>query len=48
VLVMAPASNNQALFAGAFGARIAIDESAVYWSYEGAQGGAPRVYRLAR
>jgi hypothetical protein len=48
VLATAPASSNQALFAGAFGARIAIDESAVYWSYEGAQGGAPRVYRLAR
>lgn len=47
-LATAPASSNQALFAGAFGARIAIDESAVYWSYEGAQGGAPRVYRLAR
>jgi hypothetical protein len=47
-IATAPATSNQQLFAGAFGSRIAIDEGSVYWAYEGAQGGAPRVYRLAR
>lgn len=47
-LAVAPASRTRPLFSGIWGARLTVDDDAVYWSYEGDQGGAPRVYRLAR
>ena len=47
-LVTAPASAIFPLFYGAVGAQLAADEAAIYWSYAGSQGGAPRLYRVAR
>lgn len=47
-LVTAPASSSYSGFSGAYGTRIAADDTAVYWAYEGLQGGAPRIYRAAR
>ena len=47
-LVTAPASSSYSGFGGTYGTRIAADDTAVYWAYEGLQGGAPRIYRVAR
>ncbi|MEZ4298730.1 MAG: hypothetical protein R3B70_27515 [Polyangiaceae bacterium] len=47
-LAEAPASPNAPFFFGAYGARVAVNSNAVFWSYEGAAGGAPRIYRVAR
>ncbi len=47
-LATAPASPKTGMFYNLYGTRIAADESAAYWAYEGAQGGLPRIYRVAR
>ena len=47
-LVTAPASSSYSGWNGTYGARIAADDTAVYWAYEGLQGGPPRIYRVAR
>ena len=47
-LVTAAASTPYSGFGGPYGARIAADETAIYWAYEGAEGGTPRIYRVAR
>ncbi len=47
-LATAPAAANSPFFYGTYGNRIAVDETAVYWSYDGGAGGAARVFRLAR
>jgi len=46
-VAQAPASSPGSAGSGV-GARLAVDANAVYWSYEGTQGGPPRVYRVAR
>jgi hypothetical protein len=47
-LATAPAASTSPVFYGTYGNRIAVDDAAVYWSYEGSFGGASRVFRLAR
>ncbi|MCU0685021.1 MAG: hypothetical protein MUF34_22705 [Polyangiaceae bacterium] len=47
-LATAPAASTSPVFYGTYGNRIAVDDTAVYWSYEGDVGGASRVFRLAR
>ncbi|MEM9455228.1 MAG: hypothetical protein AAGF11_13685 [Myxococcota bacterium] len=47
-LAMAPASSTLQTFGGPYGRRIVVDDDAAYWSYEGAQGGSERIYRIAR
>ncbi len=43
-----PAASTLQTFGGPYGDRIVLDDDAIYWSYEGLQGGSPRVYRVAR
>lgn len=47
-LVTAPTAANSQGFGGPWDSRITVDEEAVYWAYDGAFGGAPRLFSLPR